>query len=84
MVDHIDGNPKNNERSNLRAMARRCHNARTLRDQVGRALERREESRGPTAGRGANSLAEMHGLDRVLPSKEKCTSLQMPDQAPER
>ena len=32
-VDHIDGNSRNNERTNLRALCKCCHSARTARDQ---------------------------------------------------
>lgn len=32
-VDHIDGNSLNNDRDNLRPLCKRCHSARTARDQ---------------------------------------------------
>lgn len=32
-VDHIDGNPRNNDRSNLRPLCHECHSRRTARDQ---------------------------------------------------
>jgi 5-methylcytosine-specific restriction enzyme A len=32
-VDHIDGNSRNNDPGNLRALCRPCHSARTARDQ---------------------------------------------------
>ena len=33
-VDHIDGNSRNNARSNLRPLCKPCHSARTARDQA--------------------------------------------------
>ena len=39
VVDHIDGNTRNNARENLRPLCKRCHDARTARDQAfGRRL----------------------------------------------
>ncbi|WP_291295831.1 HNH endonuclease signature motif containing protein [Elioraea sp.] len=32
-VDHIDGDARNNARSNLRPLCHSCHSARTARDQ---------------------------------------------------
>jgi len=32
-VDHIDGDPRNNNRRNLRSLCKSCHSARTGRDQ---------------------------------------------------
>jgi 5-methylcytosine-specific restriction protein A len=32
-VDHIDGNPRNNARENLRPLCHSCHSKRTARDQ---------------------------------------------------
>jgi len=47
-VDHIDGDSRNNEPANLRALCKPCHSARTARDQ-GFARPRR----GPTGEGGA-------------------------------
>lgn len=33
-VDHIDGDSRNNDPSNLRALCKPCHSARTARDQA--------------------------------------------------